>query len=420
MTSAKFGLGICALVFGFTVLSIWRFWGSHSPDLLATWLAGHFYGQGALDQVYPGDTRLFTMLPPDRWWPYLQTQGWDKSVFPFVYPPLWAALASVITPFVSMEGFRLGASLINPALMALMVVLAGRAMGQRDRALFIFTAVGLAIMWLTLPGGVALEQNQPQVLVSFLLVLAIERDRAGAHTTAGAALAFAAAIKLYPALIALLWLASGRNRSTLSFVIAGALLAGLSVALAGWPLHSAFLHQISVIKDSVLLTAFTYGLDPTLAQIFAPDSLEFIAGLDNSPAAQSARGWTVMAKPPLWSIASTAALLALMLFGTIHLRRNDPNAAIWAALLAGIALISPLSWGYHYLPALAFAPAVVAGFGPRWGGFLLAIILAPISTPGLDLMLRLPNPTETAQMAGTGAMILLCTALLATARRPTI
>ena len=44
-------------------------------------------------------------------------------------------------------------------------------------------------------------QNQPQILVSFLTVLALERAMRGHERTAGLALAVAAAIKVYPVLL---------------------------------------------------------------------------------------------------------------------------------------------------------------------------------------------------------------------------
>lgn len=396
-----------ALVLGFVAFCLWRFAGSHSPDLMATWLAGHFYEIGATDQVYPADDRLYTMLPPDGWWPYLQEQGWDKSVFPYVYPPLWAVLASWITPLVGMQAFQSAAAIVNPALMAAMVIAAGRATGLRELALVKFTALGLALMIATLAGSVALEQNQPQILVSFLIVAAIERDRAGAAKTAGAALALAAAIKLYPALLAILWIAGRRWGAVRAFGVAGAALGGLSVALAGWPLHLAFLHEVGVIKDTVLVTYFTYGIDPTFAQIALPDRLEFIAGLDNDPADTMQAGWAVMAKGPLWAALSALGLAAVMGAGVWRLRRGAVGVTLWPAVLVGVALVSPLSWGYHYLPALAFAPALIWSLGLRRGALALLCIVVPLSVGALDIFAGLPLPFLAPQVAGTLAVAAL-------------
>lgn len=415
-TPSRVTVALWAVMIGFVALSLWRFWGSHSPDLWATWLAGHFFGSGALDQVYPADDTVYTMHPPGEWWPYLQARGWDKSVFPYVYPPLWAALSSWITPVVSMEMFKTIASVLNPALMAGMVCLAGRASGLHALDLLKFCSLGLTALWVTLPGSVALEQNQPQILVSFLLVAAIERDRADAPRTAGALLALAAAIKLYPAVLAVIWLAGRRWSALRAFAVMGAALAGLSVLLAGWPLHQAFLHEVGAIKNSVLVTAFTYGIDSTLAQFVDPDRLIFVAGLDNEATADTLAGWAVLSKGALWSNLSSLALLGVLIAAARRARSQPAPVTLWPATIVGVALFSPLSWGYHYLPALAFAPALLWLMPIRKAALLLLAIFAPISIAALDPLLALPTPLLVPQIAGSAAMILLGIAFWMTPR----
>ncbi|WP_420858341.1 glycosyltransferase 87 family protein [Marivivens marinus] len=403
-------LVLWAIFVGFTAVSFAAFGFGHSPDLMATWLAGHFHAAGATDQVYAGYDGLYTMLPPSEWWPFLQEQGREKAVFPFVYPPIWAVLAGWITPFVGLDAFQAGASFVNPLLMAGMVTLAGRATGLRDWALVRFLLLGLGVMVATLPGSVALEQNQPQILVSFLIVAAIERDRAGAARLAGAALALAAAIKLYPAMLALLWLASGRGRSVASFAIVGSVLGAVSILLAGWPLHQTFLSDVSAIKNTALVTYFTFGVDPTVAQIAFADDLQFVAGLDNAADAQALLGWSVLQKGAVWSGLSLAAMLGLALGGASYARRTS-DVLFWPAFLVGLALISPLSWGYHYLPALAFLPAMIDRFGPRRGGLIVLGIAAPLTLPALGVFSSVTATILLPQIAGTLAMIGLGLAL---------
>lgn len=411
--------GALAALYGvFTLWCLWRFSGAQSPDLMATWLAGYFYGTGALVQVYPSDTTVYTMLPPSDWWPYLQSQGRAHAVFPFVYPPLWAALASWITPYVGIDGFRTGASVVNPVLLAGMVTLACRAAGLRAGALVLGTGLGLVGMLTTLPGAVALEQNQPQILVSFLIVAAIERDRAGAARLAGGALAVAAAIKLYPVLLALLWIAARRWRSATAFAVAGGAMGLASIALAGWPLHQTFLHEVGIIKNTVLVTSFTYGLDPTLAQFFAADRLSFVAGLDNPADAAVLAGWSVLTKGTVWSAASIAGIAGLTSGTALWLSRKPGTPVlIYPAFLTALALLSPLSWGYHYLPALAFAPVLIPAFGARRGGLILLGVLVPVSIGALGPLARVPFGGLFPQLAGTLAMAGLGAALWIAARR---
>jgi len=104
----------------------------------------------------------------------------------------------------------------------------------------------------------------------------VERHRAGAPLTAGAVIALAASIKLYPALLALPFLASGNRRAFGSFVVIGASLGGLSIALAGWPLHSLFLAEVGRISGTVMSTIHTYSFDAIIGQMFFADQMQMI------------------------------------------------------------------------------------------------------------------------------------------------
>lgn len=409
-------LALVAMIAAFTVVPFLLFAGQQSPDLMATWLAGHFFGLGAFDQIYPADTTVYTMRPPPDWWPYLLEQGRGGPVFPYVYPPLWAALASHLTPYASIDGFQFAGRLVNPALLAATVVLALRIAGLGGIRLLFSTALGLLIMILTLPGAVALLQNQPQILVSFLILAALHADLRGAVLVAGITLALAAAIKIYPALIAILWLATGKYRACAVFAVTGAMLGLVSVALAGWPLHADFLRELRIIKESVMTTRLTYGIDATVANLWFADKMQFIAALDNLPDAPE-RGWRVLEKTALWSVLSMAAMVALLGAAALWLRtRGDTNPLFWPAFLIGLALISPLSWGYHFLPAMAFAPALLFIWGPRTGCALLLAICLPISVFAIDLLASGAVPYVSNQLAGTLAMTLLGLTLLVTPR----
>ena len=238
------------IVVAFTVIAWLIFSEAPSPDLRASWIAGHFYALGATDMIYAGNEGYFSMLPADGWQDWSDAHGLEGPTYPFVYPPLWAAVASWAVPHVPYEIAKGVANVVNPALMAGMVWLAARCVDDRDVSVPMMTLVGCAFCIATLPGMVALAQNQPHILVAFLLVFAIERDRAGAPVAAGAALALAASLKLFPAIFVLLWIARGHWRPVAAFAVAGAALGGLSVLLAGWPLHRAFLDEIDAHRAS--------------------------------------------------------------------------------------------------------------------------------------------------------------------------
>ena len=354
---------------------------AHSPDLAATWLAGHFFGSSQSELVYPKDDGVFTMLIPEAWWDFLKSEGREGIYYPFLYPPLWAWAAGEVGSYIGMDGFVAIFGFLNPILLLGTSVFATRACGVTGRPRLLWLATGIVAPLATSIGLVAIEQNQPQILVTFLVVAAIERDRAGAWKAAGALLALAAAIKLYPALLAVLWLGERRWRSLATFGVVGALLGVSSIAVAGWPLHTEYLGLIALLRESVVVTSFNYDLDSALAQIFWYDDLVFVASRDNPIGIAYPHGWKVLAKGPVWPLITTTALLGMTVATALHAWRSARPLVIltYPAFLALLAFLAPLSWGYHFLSTLAFAPALLVALGPARGAALLAIILLPMS-----------------------------------------
>ncbi len=403
---ARQTLYVLLLIAFAAVLSALRNMGETSPDLLATWMAGLNFARGSFDQIYAPAGPVFDMYPPDAWIAELRAGGHDGAIFPFIYPPLWAWGASWLTGVTSYSSVIAVANVVNPALLGLTLWLAARA-ARCPLPEPGYVAIGLAAFFLTAISLVALEQNQPQILVAFLTVLAAERTARGAPRSAGAALALAASIKLYPAFFALIWLARGERRALAGFILAGAGLALLSLAVAGWPLHAAFLAQIRTISGSTLVTSFTYDLDAVAAKYLFADAMTFVPDL----LPDSDAGWLVLAKPTLWTVADAALLLAT-LAGLTRLARKSRDPLVWPLAITLTALVSPLSWGYHYLAALAFLPALL----PRLGHarfVLTGVLLLFPSNPGYILS-DLPvldyhrwSPfLGTLAMAGYAAMLL--------------
>jgi len=376
--------------------SLFRYRGTSSPDLMATWLAGHFYGLGQFDQVYPSDLSFYTMNAPSGWWPYLQSLGYSDSVFPFIYPPIWAAMMAQIARLISFDQLQFAVQIVNPVLLGLTIVLAARIIRTRIPA-WAFLAIGLAILHFTLFGIAALAEDQPQILVSFLIILGIERQVSGRPWQAGAVMALAAAIKLYPLFFALIWVLRRQYKPALVFVLVGGILAATSVAVAGWPLHQAFLNEVRVIGATAFSNKFVFSIDPMIARIFMPDQLTFI------PATGDVRiGWEGMEKTALWRWASLAALL-ISVFACARIR--SPMA--WPILAVLIGLFSPLSWGYHYITAVAFAPALLSILGHRAGILVLLAIFMPFSEAGYGLVSALSSDEPWLPTVGTIAMAAL-------------
>lgn len=397
-----------------TLVSAWRHYGSTSPDLLASWMAGLNFARGAFDQVYYGSNGLFTMRPPESWVVELQSGGHTEAIYPFIYPPLWAWVMSKVTMITTFPVLVFVANLVNPILIMASVLLAARMVaGQLSTKVFLLIAA--LALGSSVTAVVALEQNQPQILVSFLLVLAAERTLKGDDRMAGLALALAASIKLYPAVFAIIWLAQ-RNWSALTaFTLFGGALGLASIAVAGWPMHAAFLHELSAISGTALVTFFTHSIDPTIAELFFKDQMTFYLGLD----AEAVAGWTVMEKPALWRVLSGLGMLSVIVGIFVFAGRpvgRDP--LFWPTAFIALALVSPLSWGYHYLSALVFLPVLIDRLGLRLGAFSIFAILWPTSIFYILIDSKIVPWALVAQPLGTAMMAAFGVALALFMRAP--
>ncbi len=375
-----------------------------SSDLYAMWLAGQHLDTGA---VYPPSSDVFTMTPPREW---IEVGG--DRLFPFLYPPLWAALAAQLAEITTFGVIADWARLLNAMLITCTAALAWRATGSR-LPFPVFTGIALLALTQTFTGSLALLENQPQIAVSFLIILAFERARSGAPILAGMALALAAALKVYPVLFALLWFATGNTRALAAFTVTGAALGGLSIALAGWPLHVEFLAQLSTIANTVLLTPVSYAVTPALAQIIATDAFTY------QTAAQGG-GWMYMPLPLAFSLAAKALLLIALALVARALSRagaDTRDAALWPLALVLVSLLGPLSWAYSYIPAMACLPILLDRFGTRTGLLLIIAIIAPICPPIVALYLDAGPLPAPAQLGGTLSMILMAGAFALAARR---
>ena len=390
-------LALCA---AFVLAACLLYAGGAGSDLLAVRLAGEAFAEGA--PLYPGDVGAFTMLPPDGWAERAAAIGHEGATFPFLYPPLWAWAAGPLTtlPF---ETLRAAALPVNAALLAAAVALAARLAARRlSRTTFL--ALDLALLLPISPVALALMQGQAQMLVTVLVLLAFEREARGHPALAGAALALAASIKLYPLFFALFWMLRGRRSAATAFLVVGAALAALSLAVAGWPAHRAFLDQITAISSGVFVAGYCFTIDWLLGATVLADRLTFVPGL--SPEL----GWFTAPKPAALAAVSSLAPVAAVLV----LSRLPRDPLTLPVLAVVIGALSPIAWSYHYLTALVFVPALIDRLGARAAVPWLAVVLGPqmlvVASSGL--------PAYWANAIGLLAMLTLAAALLRTMTRP--
>ena len=361
-------------------------------DLLAVWTAGEFWQMGRTGEIYPPAEGLFTMRPPAGWIDWLATtQGYEESIYPFLYPPLWAVVMGTLAPSdfgpVAETSYW-----INAGLLAATVVLAIRASGALVHPV-LHAVLVLVIFVTTHIASVGFLQGQPHILVAFLLVLAVERSRAGAQATAGAALAIAASIKLFPLLYAAIWLARGEKRALIAFASVGAALAAASVLLAGWPLHAAFLDGLRQIGRTLLVTGNNVSFDGIVGQVFALDQAQIILGANIDKMGDVREAWPVAPRPEVWAALANAGLLAVVAgvaFAARRLGTGALYAGLWPLLLTVTVLFTPTGSLYYIIPAAAFAPVMFAALPPARGAALFLGGLALFFSGRLLLVQSIP------------------------------
>lgn len=323
-----------------------------SADLRAVWLAGSFYDAG---QIYTGSEGLFTMEPPRAWVDHVLAQNIETPVYPFIYPPLWAWVSAQIVPLTSFENAIFAVTVVNLLLFAAMPVLAFR-ISRPKVGMTAFLLLSVPLFAFTYPFLIPLEENQPQILVSFLVLFAVERSRNGGPILGGVAMALAASIKLYPAIFALFWLFGGDRRAFGAFALAGAALGAASVAIAGWPMHEAFLSEIKAISNSALYSTANYSFDPFIAKLALSDDLMRITTEETG----GETIWKVVEKTQAWRLANMALFAGAVTFLAWQAARGKTrHAYFWPAAFLLLALVSPLTWLYHLIPALVFLPALM-------------------------------------------------------------
>ena len=360
---AKRGLYIAffAILMGYSLLiSAAAGAASQSADLYASWVAAEFMQMGQQGQIYPNVADGFTMQTPAAWWPHVSAIYPDARVYPYLYPPLWAGLLAPVTDLITFEALDALVLGLHQLLLIATIILVSRMCRTTGIAQWAFVALTYSALTMSSPVSAALAENQPQLLVSFLVVFAFERVQFGHARLSGVLLALAAAIKLYPLLFVAIYLGRRQWPAVISFAITGAGLGVASIVIGGWALHLEYLNLVSALTGSVIVTNMSMSLDALVSGTLFTDQLVRITP-DNM--AGTDRGWGMIQKSDFWrfasGVANLGAVAAIALLAA--LRPRDPLVVPVAAIVFGV--MSPLSWSYTYLTAFVFLGALPLRFG---------------------------------------------------------
>jgi len=166
-------------------------------DLSAIYFAALSYGRDQHDLIYLAQPAFFGSSASVEWETIAADLGHrGEIVLPYLYAPIWAAVLGPIATNVSPMAFYKGVLILHGVLCAASIFLAWRIARPAKISLSIWMVASLPLVVLTTPFFQGFQLNQPQFVVTFLILLAFERYRAGALIAAGVVLGFAAAIKI--------------------------------------------------------------------------------------------------------------------------------------------------------------------------------------------------------------------------------
>ncbi|MHA3976248.1 glycosyltransferase family 87 protein [Halovulum sp. GXIMD14794] len=353
--SAAFGLWI-QLTYG----------GRISPDLASLYIAGRSVDSGQWADVYWQGTGGAS----DGWRAEKQASGIDVHAHTFLYPPIWPWLISPLAKMLSPVGFAqlfLGLNTVAH----LGCALVAWKLFDRPPPLWPWIACAILVVPLTVIGGSAFFYNQPQPLLSFAILLGLERATAGRPHVAAVLFALAASVKVYPALFAVIFVMRGQWTALGTAVLIGAALLGASLAVGGTEANLAFLALLGDLQSKISIAMNNLGLPGVLAHLQAIMTGEALPRANFIPG----RGW--IRTMDLAMLAGGLALLARLS------RRQPPE---WwrqggvPALFIMVSLAMPLAWTHYFTPALCLLPGLFLLLPRKTATLVAVLVLAAHST----------------------------------------
>jgi hypothetical protein len=224
--------------------------------------------------------------------------------------------------------------------------LVGRELGVRFSAWSAFPVVTLLLLcW---PFRSQVDQGQ----LSLMLVLLVAGDwityRRGWPVLAGALLAAATAIKLFPGFLFLFFLLRRQWRVLISGAVSFILLTVLTAAVLGWEAYAAYLKEGLPEAADYRSAWGNLSLPGVWFKLFDPlTERRQVEPIWRSP---------ILARAG--TLVSCAILVTLLVRFTLRVRsRTDEDRAFGLAVTA-MLIVSPLTWE-HYLPLLLIPLAMV-------------------------------------------------------------
>jgi hypothetical protein len=253
---------------------------------------------------------------------------------------------------------------------------------------------------------------QPQIVVVFLILLAFERYSSGNFVSAGVILGIAAALKIAPAGLVLIFLLDRQWRSFLAFAITCTILGLLSLILAGVQLHLDFLASAAAASTSPLVTAMAYSA----AFIVYAAATQ----LDLAPPITAGAADFRLPEVATVQMANKALLFLCLGWAILASQKLDPDRRLVARLFLFSLLINlfgPLGWTHYYLPQVFLLPALVGLIHPAIGAVSIVAVATMTSHVALLKFQSLFQSDLGLACAGAGTMLALFCVITANLRQ---
>jgi hypothetical protein len=299
---------------------------------------------------------------------------------PYIYFPLLAITVMPLTALPPQQAASVWFAL-NVALLVLSTLLMVRTLGLQKHKVAVVSLLLAALTFY--PAVFSTFVGQANALLLALLVLTWHLAKRGIDGLAGACIAAASMVKVFPFCIALYFLWKSRYRIILSALAALVVLAAFSIALAGLEPHITY---VSLILPTQLVKPhpLNQSLSSFIYRMIQPEQPRDVL---------------------LWRLASLSASALVVLGTALLIPRDRRSGALldleFALVIVSMLLVSTVSWiGTLTLMIIPFGVAAKELIvGERWRSARLAAITTVVSL----LCINSQRVVESYVMAGSAA-----------------
>ena len=389
-----------SVIIGVLFLSILYFaLGDNAPaDIVSPYLAGWFFGHGQQALIYGfAPAEMFAQAPPETWLDVASQRGFVGDVlYPYLYPPVWAALVAPVAAALTIPEFTYWVYLIHLLSMWGSIFLAWKIAGK-VLPFPVWSLVSFVLLLGTAPALDAMMENQPHIFIVFLMLFALERMQAGKSLFAGVLLGLAAALKVFPFILILIFVfkRDARGAAAMSLVIL--FFAMLSFAMGGLDLNLAFVENLRAASDLVYIARNNWSFSSLVFQVYAFLSGHEIGSIELGYTAMLP-AWISLPSLVIWSTGT-----GYWLWEAEQVRAGQRGLVLSIAL-TWMAFFGPLGWPYYFLPLFYLLPQLFGYLSMRQAVIFFGIVIVAFHPLMLTKLVGLSEQINVAQLSSSAAI----------------